>query len=93
MSDGVSLLDIEAVADGINHAVPTQKELSSSLNWTESKGLIERVGKKIFLTDRGRAFAARLTEKPGSVMKTWDRITAAFTEMELTIRRSLIAAR
>jgi hypothetical protein len=73
--------DIEAVADGINHAVPTQKEMATSLEWAESKGLLQRKGKMIQLTDTGRTFAAQFTERAGSVMKTWDRITAAFKRM------------
>ena len=80
-TEGASVRGIEAVADGINHAVPTQKEMSSSLRWAESKGLIEKTGKKIFLTDSGRVFAARFFETPGSAMKTWDRIASAFADM------------
>ena len=73
--------EIEAVADGINHAVPTQKEMATSFKWAESKGLLQRVGKMTQLTGEGRTFAAQFTEKPGSTMKTWDRITAAFEGM------------
>ena len=63
------LFDIEAVADGINHAVPTQKEMDASINWSESKGLFQRSGKKIQLTEEGRDFEVRLdrclcAEKP-----------------------------
>ena len=79
--EGASFEDIEAVADGINHAVPTQKEMTSSLDWVESKGLIERAGKKILLTGSGREFAARISKKPGSAMKKWDRIASAFADM------------
>ena len=80
-NEGTSVRDIEAVADGINHAVPTQKEMDSSLRWTESRGLIVRTGKKIFLTDSGREFAARFFERPGSAMKTWDHIASAFADV------------
>jgi hypothetical protein len=80
-NEGASVRDIEAVADGINHAVPTQKELASSLSWTESQGLVVKTGKKIFLTDRGREFADRFFERPGSAMKTWDRIASVVAEM------------
>jgi hypothetical protein len=52
--------DIEAVADGINHAVPTQKEMDASISWSESKGLLQRSGKKIQLTEEGRDFEVRL---------------------------------
>ena len=80
-SEGVSFQDIMTVADGINHAVPTQKEMASSLSWAESKGLIMKAGKKLFLTNSGREFAARSFEEPGSAMKTWDRIASAFADM------------
>jgi len=73
--------EIEAVADGINHAVPTHKEMSASIRWAESKGLIQKVGKQIRLTDEGRAFAAQFAEKSESAMKSWDHITAAFERM------------
>jgi hypothetical protein len=79
--EGANFRDIEAVADGINHAFPTQKEMASSLRWTESKGLIVNSGKQIFLTDSGREFAARFFERPASAMKTWDRIASAFADM------------
>jgi hypothetical protein len=79
--DGASIRDIESVADGLNHAVPTQKEMSSSLRWAESKGLLEKTGTKIFLANSGRVFAARFFETPGSATKTWDRIGSAFAVM------------
>jgi hypothetical protein len=73
--------EIEAVADGINHAVPTHKEMEASFAWAESQGLLQREGKTIRLTDEGRKFSSQFTEKPGSTMKTWDRITAAIERM------------
>lgn len=80
-NQGAKHREIEAVADGINHALPTEKEMRASLEWTESRGLLRRVGRVIQLTDKGRTFASKFTGKPGSVMKTWDRITAAFEGM------------
>ncbi|MGK0189399.1 MAG: hypothetical protein ACI9R3_005216 [Verrucomicrobiales bacterium] len=78
---GVKLRDIEAVADGINHAIPAQKEMAASLSWAESKGLIEKLGKKVFLTAAGNDFAAPFSEQPGGMMRTWDRIATAFEKM------------
>ncbi len=73
--------EIEAVADGINHAIPTPKEMDLSLRWAESKGLLKSDGKLIKLTTEGLIFAKKFTGRPGSAMKTWDRITSAFTDM------------
>ncbi|MGK0188089.1 MAG: hypothetical protein ACI9R3_003881 [Verrucomicrobiales bacterium] len=86
---GVKLRDIEAVADGINHAFPTQKEMAAALSWAESKGLIKRLGKKVILTADGKKFAAQFFEKPGGVMKTWERITTAFEIMGVDNTTSL----
>jgi hypothetical protein len=33
---------ISSVADGINHAVPTQKELQTSIAWLTTNGLVEK---------------------------------------------------
>ena len=55
--------------------------MAASLSWAESKGLIERLGKKVLLTADGRAFAAQFSEKPGGMMKTWDRIATEFESM------------
>ncbi|WP_309387902.1 hypothetical protein, partial [Cerasicoccus frondis] len=78
---GVKHREIESVADGINHAVPTQKEISSSMKWLESKGLLRKEGKKVLLTDVGKELATRLKEKPGGVMKVWERITKEFEHL------------
>ena len=41
------------IADGINHAVPTHKELQTSLDWLTKNGLVEKSGKKYQLTNSG----------------------------------------
>jgi hypothetical protein len=78
---GATHREIESVADGINHAIPTQKEFLSSLQWLESKGFLRKEGKKVFLTDEGKGLATKLKEKPGGVMKIWDRITKTFQSL------------
>jgi hypothetical protein len=79
--EAVKIREIESVADGINHAIPTQKELSNSIKWLQSKCLISKQGKKVILTDEGRSFASEITGKPGSTLKTWNRITSAFQKL------------
>jgi predicted transcriptional regulator len=45
---------ISSVADGINHAVPTQKELQTSIAWLIKQGLILKQGNKYELTSKGK---------------------------------------
>ncbi len=45
---------ISSVADGINHAIPTQKELQTSIAWLIKHGLILKQGKNYELTSKGK---------------------------------------
>jgi len=44
---------ISMIADGINHAVPSQKEMQTSIKWLLNNKLIAKTGKKYSLTDSG----------------------------------------
>jgi predicted transcriptional regulator len=65
---------ISSVADGINHAVPTHKEMNSSLNWLREKKLIEKDGKKYQLSQQGNSMIDKLSGKDHSIMIIWNRI-------------------
>ena len=41
---------IKSIADGINHAVPSDKEMQSSLKHLIVKGLVDKTGNKYTLT-------------------------------------------
>jgi len=45
---------ISMVADGINHVVPTHKELQTSFAWLTKQGLIIKQGKSYELTNKGK---------------------------------------
>ncbi len=47
------LKSISVIADRINHAVPTQRELKSSFDWLSSNGYIQNVNSKYSLTKKG----------------------------------------
>ncbi|MES1223393.1 MAG: hypothetical protein ABUT20_48305 [Bacteroidota bacterium] len=49
----VDIKGISQIADGINHAVPTQKELKSSINWLINSGYIKAENSKYTLTKKG----------------------------------------
>lgn len=45
---------ISEIADGINHAIPTDQELQSSLNWLTRNGLVTKTDRKYTLTEKGK---------------------------------------
>ena len=67
---------IESVADGINHAVPTQKEIKASLAWAVAQNLIQKEGKRYRLTEDGKKLLDAASE--GTTMKTWKNLESKF---------------
>lgn len=53
-TEPASVFGISNVADGINHAVPTQKELQISFSWLSKQGLVVKHAKKYLLTSEGK---------------------------------------
>ena len=64
---------ISSVADGINHAIPTQKELQTSISWLTTKGLILKHGKNYELTSKGKLEYELASRNTQTVMKIWER--------------------
>jgi len=50
---------IIGTADGINHAIPTQKELRRCLGRLQARGFVLKEGKSYSVTDAGRELAER----------------------------------
>lgn len=73
---------ISEVADGINHAMPTHKELQTCLAWLLEIGLVLKRGSKYELSEQGLSFDSRATRsaKP-TVSSHWDALTAAIGEL------------
>lgn len=63
---------ISMIADGINHAVPTHKELQSSLFWLLKNKLVTKSGNKYALTSKGNNDYRMASEKTNTLLKTWD---------------------
>ncbi len=63
---------ISMIADGINHAVPTQKELQNSTSWLISKGLIKKVGKKYTLTEKGKEDYTTVQKETKTLLNMWN---------------------
>jgi predicted transcriptional regulator len=69
---------ISSVADGINHAVPTQKELQISITWLTTKGLIIKHGKNYELTSKGKLEYELASKNNQTVMKVWENLELNF---------------
>lgn len=78
----VDLNAISMVADGINHLVPTEKELRTSLTWLLNEGLISKQGKKYTLTTIGRTKYEDATRTTKVLFKIWDIIDEELQKLQ-----------
>ncbi len=73
---------ISQIADGINKAIPTHKELHGSLSWLAKNGLVKRTGKMYHMTNEGTALIAKAKSRTNNIiLNIWD---ALATEIENT---------
>ena len=68
---------ISSVADGINHAVPTHKELKSSLNWLIANGMAQKLGSGYMLTPRGSELIDSARVERNTTSQVWSALTSA----------------
>ncbi len=74
-----SMRDIQLVADGINHAVPTERELQVAISFLIGAGLVERTGRLLRLTAGGQTLfdAARSS----TAFETWANLSRQLKEL------------
>jgi DNA-binding PadR family transcriptional regulator len=72
---------IIGIADGINHAVPTHKELQNAFGWLSKQGLISKQGKKYQLTDKGLALYKEASAKSNLIFGMWDFLKERFSNL------------
>jgi hypothetical protein len=65
---------ISNIADGINHAIPTQRELQTSLTWLTQNDLIIKIGNKYSLTEKGKLDYEESSKNIGTVLKIWENV-------------------
>ena len=70
---------ISSVADGINHAVPTQKELQTSISWLTKRGLIIKHGKNYELTDNGKFEYETASKNIDKLLAIWKNLEIKFS--------------
>lgn len=74
--------EISLVADGINHAVPTHKELQASLTWLANAGLVSKSSGGYSLTTNGAALITESRKESNTVMKVWATLTRAIEHIQ-----------
>lgn len=65
---------ISNIADGINHAVPTHKELQTSLTWLTKNDLVSKTRSKYRLTEKGQVDYDAASQKTSTLLKIWDNL-------------------
>ena len=69
---GANAMGISAVADGINHSVPTQKELQTSFKWLLTKDLVIKEQGKYNLTDQGQELFQQVRKRSEILLEMWE---------------------
>ncbi len=68
---GAKVASISLLADGINHSVPTHKELQESLKWLSTRELINKDQGKFSLTHGGRKLIQEAENKSDTLLQLW----------------------
>ena len=73
-TEPTDLKGISDIADGVNHAVPTHKEIQTSIAWLSEKKLLNKLGKKYVLTPKGKTEYKKASEHTNTLLKIWDNL-------------------
>lgn len=65
---------ISGIADGVNHAVPSHKELQDLIIWLANRGLIIKISNKYSLTDKGRLDYEDSSKNTKTVLEAWSNV-------------------
>lgn len=65
---------IAEIADGINHAIPTDRELQSSLIWLARNGLVTKTGSNYNLTAKGKMEYETISRETSTYLELWDKL-------------------
>ena len=78
---GSTRRQISEMADAINHAIPTHREMETSLGWLREHGFVREDGSRLALTAAGAALIARFRSPTRPIMQTWHAVSDAIREM------------
>ncbi|WP_457095881.1 hypothetical protein [Lysobacter sp. P5_B9] len=75
------LTDILHAADAINHAVPLERELKSSIQFLTSHGMIIKTGKSFRVTELGRDMLKSAHDGAANVFGVWRALEAQIASL------------
>lgn len=73
--------EISNIADGINHSIPNQKELQTSISWLSKKLLISKIEKKYQLTDLGKLEYEKASKSTNILFGIWKNLELEIKNM------------
>jgi len=74
--------EISQIADGINHSIPTQKELQESTSWLIDKNLVLKESKKFSLTETGKIIYSKVKNETRILIKMWKAVEIQLTNIK-----------
>lgn len=77
----VTFRSIVGIADAINHAVPTEKELRSAFKWLIEKGLMRKIGKGFQATPEGSRLLTEASSKSTNIFDQWKYLEDRFRQI------------
>jgi hypothetical protein len=80
-SSALNMKKISEIADGINHAVPTQKEMTIALDWLMERGFVEKAKKSYTPTVAGRNLVNSARRKSNTTMGVWRALEAEISNV------------
>jgi hypothetical protein len=76
-----SYAEVVSLADGINHAVPTKKELEASIAWLVAHQFVSKEGKLVRLTQDGCSLLIKARESNSTSIGVWKYIKMHFEQV------------
>ena len=76
--------EISEIADGINHAIPTDKELHASIKWLLQYEIIIETNRKFSLSKYGERLIDKAKSEENTIWKTWNNLETHISEILIT---------
>ena len=70
-TETADLSEISNIADGINHSIPNQKEMQTSISWLTKERLICKIENKYQLTDLGKSEYEKASKNTKILFGIW----------------------
>jgi predicted transcriptional regulator len=81
-AEPITFSGISFVADGINHAIPSHKELQTAISWLTKNSLIIKNGRRYNLTKLGNSEYKTASNGVGTLLITWENLERKFFDYD-----------